>query len=282
MNNPGELWSFLNSGFISSCAGAFAGACSAYFITARGKKREELAQDFRNINTMIILSWDICNSFLAMKDQHIANMKKVFEKQCEDYERRYASYLDGSDESNQVMDINLNLQSLENLNVPIGSIQDLVSKTTTMYGKVTSLTWSLKRSIDTANRSISNRNEILEEFRGLKLDSQDLCNAYFGLVQESGKSDERYASSVKIISESVDDVIVFSMNLCNELNKMGMTVRNQLHGRRLRVNKPEFQAAYDKGLVPSSERYTKWSQAFKHHKEERKSITRRVIDYLQD
>ena len=52
-------------------AGAYAGAHGAKLIADRGKLREQLLIEIRNTNTATLIAVTICNSLLALKEQHI-------------------------------------------------------------------------------------------------------------------------------------------------------------------------------------------------------------------
>ena len=80
---------FLNSNFFTAiagaCAGAFAGAYGAQRIVARGKEREELLAEIRNTNAATVVALGVCNTFLAIKKQHVKRLKETFDKQKTDY-----------------------------------------------------------------------------------------------------------------------------------------------------------------------------------------------------
>jgi hypothetical protein len=77
---------------IFSCAGAFAGAYGAQWIVARGKEREELLAEIRNTNATTVVALGICNTFLAIKKQHVKRLKESFDRQKADYLARAHKY----------------------------------------------------------------------------------------------------------------------------------------------------------------------------------------------
>jgi hypothetical protein len=87
---------FLNSNFFTAiagaCAGAFAGAYGAQRIVARGKEKEELLAEIRNTNAATVVALGICNTFLAIKKQHVKRLKETFERQKADYLARAHQY----------------------------------------------------------------------------------------------------------------------------------------------------------------------------------------------
>jgi hypothetical protein len=85
---------FLNSNVFTaiagSCAGAFFGAQAAQRIVARGKERDELLTEIRNTNAATVVSFAICNTFLALKQQYIKPLKVNFDAQNVAF-RQYAA-----------------------------------------------------------------------------------------------------------------------------------------------------------------------------------------------
>jgi hypothetical protein len=75
-----------------ACADAFAGAYGAQRIVARGKEKEELLAEIRNTNAATVVALGICNTFLAIKKQHVKWLKETFEGQKADYLARAHQY----------------------------------------------------------------------------------------------------------------------------------------------------------------------------------------------
>jgi hypothetical protein len=86
---PSYTKEFLNSNFVTaligSGAGAGVGAWVAQRIVARGKERDELVAEIRNTNAATVVALGICNTFLAIKKQHVKRLKETFDKQKADY-----------------------------------------------------------------------------------------------------------------------------------------------------------------------------------------------------
>ena len=73
-----SVWLFLNSQFALTLIGtffaAFAGAYGAHTIIERNRRREEWQRELRITNAAIMVSFEICNSFLALKGQHVKGL----------------------------------------------------------------------------------------------------------------------------------------------------------------------------------------------------------------
>jgi hypothetical protein len=93
---PSYTKNFLNSNFVTaligSGAGAGVGAWVAQRIVARGKERDELLAEIRNTNAATVVALGICNTFLAIKKQHVKRLKETFDKQKTDYLARVHKY----------------------------------------------------------------------------------------------------------------------------------------------------------------------------------------------
>src|SRR5688500_8489592 len=74
---------FGNSAFttslIGALAGAFAGAVAAQRVAERSKRREELTKELRNTNAAITLAFSIVNGALAVKKQHVIELKGAYD-----------------------------------------------------------------------------------------------------------------------------------------------------------------------------------------------------------
>ena len=73
-----SVWLFLNSQFALTLIGtlfaAFAGAYGAHWIIERNKRRDEWLRELRITNAAIMVSFEICNSFLSLKGQQVRDL----------------------------------------------------------------------------------------------------------------------------------------------------------------------------------------------------------------
>ena len=73
-----SFWLFLNSQFaltlIGASLAAFAGVYGAHKIIERNKRREEWQRELRITNAAIMVSLEICNSFLSSKKQQVKDL----------------------------------------------------------------------------------------------------------------------------------------------------------------------------------------------------------------
>ena len=83
-------WQFANSDFflalVSAGAGAFAGAYGARHIAERKERQRRLDEEVRSTNAAIMVAFEITNTFLGMKDQHVNNLKDRFDERVNDYQ----------------------------------------------------------------------------------------------------------------------------------------------------------------------------------------------------
>ena len=78
-------WDFLNTPFGLTLTGtsvaAFAGVYGAHIILDRKKRKENLLRELRITNASIMVSFEICNSFLSFKKQQVKELGINYEQQ---------------------------------------------------------------------------------------------------------------------------------------------------------------------------------------------------------
>jgi hypothetical protein len=160
---------FLNSNFFTAiagaCAGAFAGAYGAQRIVARGKEREELLAEIRNTNAATVVALGICNTFLAIKKQHVKRLKETFDKQKADYLARAHKYrmceLPPGDTAPALL-FDLQVLVLPPFDLPLDTLRhQIFEKISLSNRRALMLVTSLTETAHGLNTSISNRNRLI-------------------------------------------------------------------------------------------------------------------------
>jgi hypothetical protein len=121
-------------------------------------------------------------------------------------------------------------------------------------------------SAEEIRASIKARNDLVENFQKNKPATHtERIQFYFGYPGQ-GFIDQRFRNNIYALSHQVDDCIMFSMMLCEELLKR----YNAVHGRykykfRLGLNKMipgDWSEPRAKGLVPPRELWADWDAKF--------------------
>lgn len=262
---------FCNSSFftalIGSLAGAFAGAYAAQRIAEKSKSRDELTKEIRNTNAAIMLSFNICNSLLALKEQHVKPLKEHFEnlrkKIFEHKQKRDTGVIAKDIPFEFVAD----LQIFPLPQLPTTQLQKQVFEQLTVGGRALSIVTCLIEATSWLNNSLEERNQLIEMYKETNApDSQDFPRMYFGLPSKNGHVHLEYSNLVDSISSYTDDGIFYSQLLCRDLNEHGVslasTFKKRFRDQAPHINSPDFQKAKEKGLLPSDDTYANWLSCF--------------------
>lgn len=271
---------FLNSNFFTAiagaCAGAFAGAYGAQRIVARGKEREELLAEIRNTNAATVVALGICNTFLAIKKQHVKRLKETFDKQKTDYLARAHKYRMGElppgDTAPPPM-FDLQVLVLPPFDLPLDTLRhQIFEKISLSNRRALMLVTSLTETVHGLNSSINNRNRLIASYHAAGMLSDDLLPLYFGFPQPSTHViNKTYPDLVDAIYRQTNDGIFYAKLLCDDL----FAHNGQLAGRFKKrfgrdapgtMDKPDFTVPESEGLMPSEADYTDWLTLFKDAK----------------
>lgn len=262
---------FSNSAFFTSLigalAGAFAGAYAAQRIVERKKIRDELTKEIRNTNAAIMLAFNISNSLLTLKKQHVKALKENLDssrKQLFEHQRKLES---GEIQRNVPFDFKADLQSLPLTQHPIDTLRKQVFEQLTVGGRPLSLVASLIQAIEWLNSSIERRNQLIEKFKETRApENPNFPAIYFGLPMSAGEVNLDYPNTVDGIYSYTDDGIFYSHLLCQDLNEHGKDLatdfKKRFRGKAPRINEADYQIAQDSGLMPSDEDYSDWLKCF--------------------
>jgi hypothetical protein len=271
---------FLNSHFFTAiagaCAGAFAGAYGAQLIVARGKEREELLAEIRNTNAATVVALGICNTFLAIKKQHVKRLKETFDKQRADYLARAHKYRMGElppGDTAPPLLFDLQVLVLPPFDLPLDTLRhQIFEKISLSNRRALMLVTSLTETVDGLNTSINNRNRLIASYHEAGMSSDDLLPLYFGLPQPSTHViNKTYPDLIDTIYRQTNDGVFYAKLLCDDL----FAHNGQLAGRFKKrfgrtapdtTDKPDFTVPESEGLMPNEVDYTDWLTLFKQAK----------------
>jgi hypothetical protein len=241
-------------GFITGAAGTVFGA----WLTSRAAHKLRTVDELKAVRAAYALSQTIANSALAIKAQHIKPMKDRFDRA--EIEFMIARW------RRTPLDLTLDLNTLSTINFPTDRLMSTVFEKCLVNMKCMSLSVQMHSSAEEFRASIAARNELVESFQKNKPASHaERIQFYFGYPGE-GFIDQRFRNNLDALSHQVDDCIMFSMMLCEELLKR----YNAVHGRykykfRLGLNKMipgDWSAPRTKGLMPPRELWADWDEKF--------------------
>jgi len=207
--------------FLGTGGGAWAGAHAAQRIGEKAKLREKHGEEVRLCNAAIELSGGIGNTYLSLKRQYVSDLITRFEDQRrrvhETYDRMQRTGI------RELCDVGqLDLAKLDIVRVRSSRLETLVTEKLSVGGRPVGLLGFLLQSIESLNHSIEHRNEIVDTFRDLTTEQQ--VPLAFGLKVEGG-TDNTYTDLVRGIARETDDCIVFTRQICMDLEEYGERVR---------------------------------------------------------
>jgi hypothetical protein len=112
--------------------------------------------------------------------------------------------------------------------------------------------------IDSLDKSISYRNELIADFGKMSpIPPQVLLQKYLGVKTTDGITDEKFKGNLHAIADQTDDCIFFSRLLADDLLKHGRKLRRR-HARSFRFGLPklhtaDWSEATASGLIPAQE-----------------------------
>lgn len=258
---------FANSSFTTSLAGAFAGAIAAQRIAEKGKFREELVKEFQHTNAVISLATATACLALALKKQHVKALKNSYDDDLRNFEAHKEKVLRRQIAANTPFEMNPNLLYLPEISPPTVTIQDIVISRLSTVGRTISAVTALTDAVGNLNGALSRRNGLLDSFKNKQFpNGADFHHMYFGLPYGETHTNQEYGGSIQAISLYTDDIIFFSIKVCEDLQDHGETLKkrykSRLRGSPPRLSIVNFEKPRQDGLIPKDEDYVDWLSGF--------------------
>lgn len=262
---------FANSAFVTallgSLAGAFAGAAAAQRIAERSKHREELLREMRNTNAAIALAFGVCNTLLALKEQHVKSLKESYDAQKAallEFQRKRKA---GEIQQDVAFDFNADMQTLQPQALPMGTLRAVVFERLSIVGRPLNLVVTLTQTVESLAESLAKRNSLIEGYKAeFAKDAQRLAPLYFGLPYGEGHVNLDYPGTIDAIYSQTDDGIFFGNLLCKDLHDHGKQLsdafRKKFKNDPPRISEVDFGPTAAAGLMPDETNYADWVKAF--------------------
>lgn len=265
------IWQFANSSFflalISASAGAFAGAYGATQIAEKKERQQRLNEEVRNTNAAIMVAFEVTNTFLAMKAQHVKDMKENFDSQKAAFEAFLRGRQDKSIPPHVRFEFVADFQTLDLVHE--GSmliLRNFLFERISVGGRPLAMVSTLSRAVDGLNACIRTRNEIISSCKAKGAEPTfELPPIYFGAPTQEGHIDTTFPDTISGIASQTDDGIAFSKFIGEDLVAYGEKLTKSYKRNPPRINKPDFSGAEQKGLIPDSDLYADWLDAFRQH-----------------
>ena len=266
----GSVWLVLKSQVALTLGGtffaAFAGAYGAHTITERHKRRQEWQREIRITNAAIMISFEICNSFLSLKKHHVKDLEFQYNRDKNSLVEFQNRRRNGQISPDTVFEFKANFKSLNPTTKPDEMLVKQVFEQISAGARAYALANTLIRTIESLNKSIVRRNDLIDTWKkSPETLGSNLARFYFGFPDSLGNVDQRYPDSVKAICSLTDDCIFFSQLLCTDLADNGERLKKLLGKRAPNVKRPDFSKAVEEDLLPGPGHYEDWTRMFVKH-----------------
>jgi hypothetical protein len=252
---------------IGGFVGAAGGALGAQHIAERAKRKDELLKELRGANAATMVSFTICNSFIALKRQNVLPVHANFSTDKTKREEFLTKRRSGEIDRNQAFEFQADLRAISAPSVPMDTLKTQVFDRISAYGRPLALVSVLDQTLTSLDEAISRRNALIGRFARGDVPKELVPNYYFGTALPNGDTNQEYPDTVAAITSYTDDIIFCSRLLCSDLMNHGGKIKallTELGAKDVpNVSKAEFQKAAEAGLLPPDDQYTDWLSAFK-------------------
>lgn len=246
--------------FISAGAGAGFGAWSAQKMAQKSTNKTRLLEEISAINSCICIAFDISNSHLSFKQQHISGLYVNYNKLKE----QYIELKSKPAPKTGTFELNFNFMTLN----PQSTSKEKLSDQ--MYDKFSASTKSLVilstllRVIESFERSLELRNTLINKVASTRpsMAPEDMAILYFGLEDKSGHTDTNFPDSIQAIYDGCDDCIFFAKYLIATLTERGKRLVKDYGEDAPKIVEPNFSYAFLQGLIPIESKYIDWLKMF--------------------
>jgi hypothetical protein len=241
--------------------GAFAGAWAS---SHRETKRAIIAE-LNSISAARMLTFPICNKFLALKKQIVLPNHTEYQTSREAFVRAREAFLKGS--PNPIPEFRANLQTITPIWLPTQSLERQIFEKISIRGRALAAAVDLVGAIDAVDKSLRYRNELIVEIKQQSpIPPLQLALRYYGLRATGDVIDERFLSNVQAIYVQTDDCIFFARTLADDLFDYGTQLRRR-NAWKFRLGIPkmvreDWKFAEKEGLLPDISLYEKWLRGF--------------------
>jgi hypothetical protein len=258
LSNTDSLISFLESNFITALAGAFCGAWAAQKSAEKDNHKRRIIDEIRNTNAATMASFGIANAYIGLKKQHVRNLLSDYQKQTKERENFIAAQQAKKIPLETPFHYEANFHTIYSVHTSIDTLQSILFEKLSVSGHPIALVMALKQSIDNVNSSIEARNAFIKECQSGAISNHEIACAYFGVMNQNRRVDQRYPTSLNAISFSTDECIFFSTQLCAALEEHAKELKEQFGKKSPKIVKIDFSKSKDADLLPAEDDFKDW------------------------
>lgn len=258
-----QLWdgiteSWRSTSIIAFVTGAIGTAFGAW-LTSRAAAKRRVIDELKAIRAAYALCQTITNKALAVKRQHIKPTK-------ERYDQAQIAFVAHQWNPQGPLSLQLDLNTLSQLSFPGDRLLAILFEKSSVNMKALTLAVQTQSSTEDFRASINVRNDLIDEFKkNTPPTPMAKFQFYFGLPGQ-GMIDLRFRNNIEALTQQVDDCIMFSLMLGEELVKAENAFQRRYRFRfRLGFRKmipADWGVAYAAGLIPARLQYADWDEKF--------------------
>jgi hypothetical protein len=256
-----KLWAAADSAIfiaiVSTGIAAFAGTWGAQLLAARTASRRELLKEIRGTNAAIGLAFNVTNTYITTKKQHVRELINLYRQQRTAWLAHLEGLSAGAIPRNTQFAYQLEMRTLYAPFTPYKELQEIMRDKISPDGKALILLTPLIQSIEGFREVFNERNAWIEEIRVMPNGNDALkANLHFGTPFAPHRIDERYPSLMDAMELRTDDCIAFSMLIAQSLKSYGDRLAKQYGEGAPKISAPDFSMAGD--LLPNMALYADW------------------------
>jgi len=261
-----RLWSVASSTFfiavVSTFAAAFAGAWGAQLIANNSQDKRILLDEIRATNTSRRLAFNVINTYLVFKQQHIRELCRQYREQC----AAHAAHLGRIRANSVIPSAPFRYEpNLGTLIPPFSPIEELkhVLLDRVECGRAQILLTPLLQSIDTMKTALVARNEWIKARKDTPPEQKSeeyFADLYFGIESPGGRLDQTYPNCIEALGQNNDNCIGFALVLMQALEKYAEELCDKLGRGGPKMKKADFAKAAEEGLLPEMAVFIAWAQ----------------------
>ncbi|WP_440090678.1 hypothetical protein [Pseudomonas putida] len=241
---------------VGGLLGAGFGAWAAGRIAKRSKQHDAITTEMRNTNLAMLLAQQAFNLALVLKVNAVKPLTDAYAKA----QREYLDTTNGRKVSEPQ-----NLQKISPINPPVEALRTAALEKLTLKGPAIRAALAVDETVENLNRTLTMRNELVDMILHNELPrGMDFKHMYFG-IEKDGHRHEGYSDAMKNMARFTDDLLFFSMTLCEQLDQHGLELRARSKKLiRGEVSILRFRLADDipEGTIPDPKKYKKWLARF--------------------
>lgn len=253
---------FLNSGFLAACAGAFGGAVAANWFAKRNDHERMLREHLSATNMATSTAIAVFQNSIGFKKQLSQQTILQFRQDKEKFENFLAEKTLGLGSGK--IHLNADFQSIPLFKFDAGAVEKTVAERCSPKGQVILAAVLLTQTLHGLELAVRDRQEQLDRLSAIRKhavkanEEENFWKRYFGLELDDGVVDLRLVNAIDAMETHLDDSIHYSLYIATELGTQSKSIARKLGDKS--PSAVSFKLDPDKvdPYLPNTEDYPKF------------------------